>query len=311
MELLLAVLAVIAGMVLLEVGADKLTDAVQALAMRLRTSEAVVGLLTVGGEWEELVVVVVAALTGHIEIGIGNIIGSCIANLAGSMPLGMLGPKKLAADRAARIYSIVMLAVTVLATLLLWRGMNVAEGWLLVAVFVVYLASLLIVITKGLLPAPEPEEEESIEGNTPLLLVITLVSLLVLALGAELVVRGSAEIARRLGISEYAIGATIVAIGTTLPDKAISLVGGMKGSSGVVLANATGSNIFVLTLLLGLSAILGGAGGSSIGIDMWLLLGLSIAVTIMILRERLGRVEGALLLLFYLAYVAYALWRGA
>jgi len=143
------------------------------------------------------------------------------------------------------------------------------------------------------------------------MLAIILASLLVLALGAELVVRGSAEIARRLGVSEYAIGATIVAIGTTLPDKAISLVGGMKGSSGVVLANATGSNIFVLTLLLGLSAILGGAGGSSIGIDMWLLLGVSIAVTVMILRERLGRVEGALLLLFYAAYIAYALWRGA
>jgi len=310
MELLLAVLAVIAGMVLLEAGADKLTDAVQALAARLRTSEAVVGLLTVGGEWEELVVVVVAALTGHIEIGIGNIIGSCIANLAGSLPLGMLWSRKLIPDRVAKIYSVVMLIATALATGVLWKGMNTGEGWLLVAAFVVYWSSLLIVIARGLLPAPVAEEDPE-KGSALVMLAIILASLLVLALGAELVVRGSAEIARRLGVSEYAIGATIVAIGTTLPDKAISLVGGMKGSSGVVLANATGSNIFVLTLLLGLSAILGGAGGSSIGIDMWLLLGVSIAVTVMILRERLGRVEGALLLLFYAAYIAYALWRGA
>ena len=310
MELLLAVLAVIAGMVLLEAGADKLTDAVQALAARLRTSEAVVGLLTVGGEWEELVVVVVAALTGHIEIGIGNIIGSCIANLAGSLPLGMLWSRKLIPDRAAKIYSVVMLIATALATGVLWKGMNTGEGWLLVAAFVVYWSSLLIVIARGLLPAPVAEGDPE-KGSALVMLAIILASLLVLALGAELVVRGSAEIARRLGVSEYAIGATIVAIGTTLPDKAISLVGGMKGSSGVVLANATGSNIFVLTLLLGLSAILGGAGGSSIGIDMWLLLGVSIAVTVMILRERLGRVEGALLLLFYAAYIAYALWRGA
>jgi len=309
MELLLAVLAVIAGMVLLEAGADKLTDAVQALAARLRTSEAVVGLLTVGGEWEELVVVVVAALTGHIEIGIGNIIGSCIANLAGSLPLGMLWSRKLIPDRAAKIYSVVMLIATALATGVLWKGMNTGEGWLLVAAFVVYWSSLLIVIARGLLPAPVAEGDPE-KGSALVMLAIILASLLVLALGAELVVRGSAEIARRLGVSEYAIGATIVAIGTTLPDKAISLVGGMKGSSGVVLANATGSNIFVLTLLLGLSAILGGAGGSSIGIDMWLLLGVSIAVTVMILRERLGRVEGALLL-FYAAYIAYALWRGA
>ncbi|ACZ41432.1 sodium/calcium exchanger membrane region [Thermobaculum terrenum ATCC BAA-798] len=310
MELLLAVLAVIAGMVLLEAGADKLTDAVQSLATRLRSSEAVVGLLTVGGEWEELVVVVVAALTGHIEIGIGNIIGSCIANLAGSLPLGMLWSRKLIPDRAAKIYSVVMLIATALATGVLWKGMNTGEGWLLVAAFVVYWSSLPLVIARGWLPS-SAAEEESEEGNSLVMLAIILASLLVLALGAELVVRGSAEIARRLGVSEYAIGATIVAIGTTLPDKAISLVGGMKGSSGVVLANATGSNIFVLTLLLGLSAILGGAGGSSIGIDMWLLLGVSIAVTVMILRERLGRVEGALLLLFYAAYIAYALWRGA
>ena len=115
MNLVLALAAVLGGLVLLEAGADRLTDAIVALAHRLRAPEHVVGLLTAGGEWEELIVVIVAIVAGHPALAVGNVIGSCLANLIGSMPLGFLGARPLVPDHSARIYALVMLGVTLVS----------------------------------------------------------------------------------------------------------------------------------------------------------------------------------------------------
>ncbi len=91
----LAIVALLVSLYLLERGADHFTDSVRTLARRLRAPESVVGLLTAGGEWEELVVVAFALVSGHPGIAAGTIIGSCIVNLAGSTPLGLLGRQPL------------------------------------------------------------------------------------------------------------------------------------------------------------------------------------------------------------------------
>ena len=100
MNPLLAMAAVLAGLVLLETGADRLTEAIVALAHRLRAPEHVVGLLTAGGEWEELIVVILAIVAGHPGLAVGTIVGSCLANLIGSMPLGFLGSQPRTGRRA-------------------------------------------------------------------------------------------------------------------------------------------------------------------------------------------------------------------
>lgn len=316
MDVILAVVALLLGLFILEKGADHFTDTLGSLARRLRVSESVAGLLTAGGEWEELVVVLLALLTGHPGVAAGNIIGSCIANLTGSMPLGLLGKHPLRPDRSARVYAVVMLAATALASIFLFQGhVSAPAGWLLIAVFVAYFASVVLVIRRGLLQSPEAKEgdEEESESSTPRLLITLMIGLLAISLGAELTVQGAAHIAHVAGLSEYVIGATVVAIGTTLPDKAISLFGGLRGQGGVVTANATGSNIFVLTLVLGLAAASEDTGltvnPTVVHVDVPILLGISALVVLLFTRRSLHRWTGIGLLAVYVGYIAFTLLR--
>lgn len=324
MTSLLAVAAVVVGLVLLEAGADRLTDAIAAIAHRLHASEHVIGLLTAGGEWEELIVVVVAIAGGHPALAVGNIVGSCLANLIGSMPLGFLGPRPLVPDRGARIYAVVMLGVTVLAAAFLVDGrVEAAAGGILVAVFAAYVVSILLVIRRGWLrPLVEDDDDDDAVGDDeratallPRQFTVLVIGLVVIAVGAQMVVEGAVVIAQAVGLSEYAIGATIVAVGTTLPDKAISLVAGRRGQGGIVMANASGSNIFVLTLVLGLAALFSGTGleiaPGVARVDVPLLIAASVLTVVLFQRPALGRGTGLSLLALYVAYLVFALVRGA
>ena len=278
-----------------------------------------VGLLTAGGEWEELIVVILAITGGHPGLAVGNVVGSCLANLIGSMPLGFLGARPLVPDRSARVYAVVMLLVTLLAAAFLIDGrVEPIAGGLLVALFVVYVVSILLVIRRGWLRPLESDEDDSLEGevsqSASRLLGILVVGLVVITVGAELVVQGAVAIAQHAELSEYAIGATIVAVGTTLPDKAISFVAGRRGQGGVVTANATGSNIFVLTLVLGLATLFSGSGltiaADVARVDVPLLVAASVLVVVLFRRPALGRGTGMILLVLYVAYILFALGRG-
>lgn len=320
MAIFLAVAGLAAGLVLLETGADRFTDAIAALARRLNASEHAVALLVAGGEWEELVVVALAILAGHPGLAIGAIVGSCLANLIGSMPLGFFGARPVVPDRGARASALVMLAVTLVAAALLADGyVSPLAGGALVALFVLYVAVVVAAIARGWMrPVPvdidDDEVDDAAGGSLRRAIAMVVVGLAAIGIGAELVVLGAVEIARQVGLSDYAIGATVVAVGATLPDKAISFVGGRRGQGGVVTANATGSNIFVLTLVLGLAAAFSGAGlvvpPGAVRIDLVLLVAASAAVAVLFRRPALHRGTGAVLLVLYVAYVVYALVRG-
>jgi len=321
MDSVLAVAALVVGLIVLEWGAERFTGAIGALARHLRASEGVVGLLTAGGEWEELVVVALALAGGHPALAVGNVVGSCLANLIGSMPLGLLGKRPLVLDRSARVYGLVMLGVTALACLFAFSGrVTRPEGGALVAAFVVYVASVLVVIRRGWLRPPEDDDDDDdddapVAGSALHPIAVLVLGLVVISMGAELIVQGAVHIAQRIGLSEYAIGATVVSIGTTLPDKAISLIGGLRGQGGVVTANATGSNIFLLTLVLGLAALAGSQGlavaPTVAHVDVPLLLAATLLVTLLFRQPSLHRRTGVALLILYVAYIVYALVRGA
>ncbi len=172
-------------------------------------------------------------------------------------------------------------------------------------------------ISRGWLrPLEDDDDDDEIDrtAGLPRLIGVLVLGLIVITVGAELVVESAVHIAGILGLSDYAIGATVVAVGTTLPDKAISLIGGRRGQSGVVTANATGSNIFVLTLVLGLAALFSGSGltvnRDVIRVDLPLLLLASGLVVVLFNRPSIHWRSGLLLLTFYVAYVVYALVRG-
>ena len=315
----MAVGGLLLGLALLEFGADHLTDAPASPARRLNAPEHVVGLLTAGGEWEELVVVGLAVAGGHPGLAIGNVIGSCIANLIGSMPLGFFGARPVVPDRSARISALVLLLVTAVAVgFLADGGVTRPEGGLLVGLFVAYAGSILLVIRRGWLRPPEPDEDNdrAMLGTVGVLRLVALAvgAVVVLAAGADLVVSGGVALAERVGLSDYAIGATIVAVGTTLPDKAISWKGGRLGHGGVVTANAAGSNIFVLPLSLGVAALTAPpvltVAPAILRVDLPLLLLATLLVALLFRRPSLHRGTGALLLTLYAAYLAFALVRG-
>ncbi len=260
MILLPWLLAFLAGIALLEWGADAFTDRIGALARRWRAPESVVGLLTAGGEWEELLVVLVAAAGGYPGVALGNVVGSCVANLLGSFPLGVVG-RPLRIDRASRRYAFVLLGVTALAAVLLADGrVGRAEGAGLLLVFAGYATSIVIVIRRGLLAPPFAADDDDDDGPgeaRPLAIELAILALGLgaILLGATLVVEAAVRAGRAFGIPQVVLGAVVLAFGTTLPDNVVALRAGFKGQSGVVTANALGSNIFVLLLVVGLAAL--------------------------------------------------------
>ncbi len=310
-------LCFLVGLALLERGADWFTDAAAALATRLRAPQTLVGLLTAGGEWEELVVVLAAVLGGHGGLALGDVLGATIANVLGSFPLGLLARKPLQIERRARLYALALLLITVLVGGLLISGpITRPLGGALIAIFLVYLVSILLAIRRGMLSPPadndhdndEAEERAAMLRYPPLaLLALITLGLALVSLGAWLVVEPAVYVAHALGLSETIIGLTIVAIGTTLPDKAISLAGGLKQQGGLVVANTVGSNIFLLTLTLGLAAFAApvAADAQTLRFDLPVMIGSALLLWLLLLRQRLHWRVGLLLLLLYAGYLAY------
>lgn len=306
MELAVPVVLFLLGILLLERGADLFTDRVGELVERTGVSETVVGLLTAGIEWEELLVSLVAVFSGSPAIAVGNVIGASIANLTGSFSLGLLA-RPIAIAREDRRFALATLLITALAAALLMRGqIGRTEGALLLTVFIVYFVALAYLLIKGLAQPGFEREEEGGGHHGPLVdLALAFVGLGLILAGAEAVVQAGLSLAHALGISEFVIGLTLVAFGTTLPDKVISVAAALKGRSGVVTANALGSNIFNLTAVLGLAALATplNVDAPTRAFDVPFLLAVTGLTTLLFLRDRLGRLAGAGLLVLYITYL--------
>ena len=299
------------GLVLLEKGADLFTDKLGELGERTGVSETTLGLLTAGMEWEELLVSLVAAFSGNVGIAVGNVIGANIANILGTFSLAPL-IKPLTASKEDRFYALILGVITTgVAALLFWRPeVGSTTGALLVGIFVLYVAALIWSLRKGMIAVRferEEEGEQQKKAGVLKVFALTFLGLAIILAGAELVVESGVYFASLLGVSEYVIGLTIVAIGTTVPDKVITIAGALKGKSGVVMANMIGSNIFNLLFVLGLASIIQPlvVDEATLWFDVPVMLGITWLVVIFLFKKRIGRVTGAFLLLTYVAYFAY------
>ncbi|KAK3898039.1 hypothetical protein C8A05DRAFT_38386 [Staphylotrichum tortipilum] len=277
----------VSALFLLESGADKFIDHTAIVASRTGISETVIGLLTAGGEWEELAVVIACLTTNRTSLALGNIIGSSISNILGAFSLGLLFSSRdapLEFDRSSRIYSLVLLALTTAVIPLvyfpsatLWR----VCGPVLIVVFVGYVASVAVAVGRGVLDAPEGSDSESesdIESEvgaerSPLLhpheapttrprqlrrhILLLLLGLGLLTLSGYLLSASASALTDELNLSSVLFGVVILALATTLPEKMVALLSGRRGRAGILLAGCAGSNIFLLTLCLGVSRALG------------------------------------------------------
>ena len=294
------------GLVGLFVGGEFLVRGAVGIARKFGLSPLVIGLTVVGfgTSMPELLVSVQAALGGTPAIAMGNVVGSNIANIllilgvaAVISPVGIgFGP--LRRD----------LAVMLAATLLLW-GM-ILGGYLGRIEGLILFAGLLAFLWAALRSGTVEVDEKLVTLDPPPLwrsVLIAVGGLAVLMISARLLIDSATEIARAFGISEAVIGLTIVAIGTSLPELATSVVAAMRKQADIAVGNVVGSNIFNILAILGITAMIAPipVDARFAGVDMGLAFVAAAGLAFISWKwGRLGRPAGAALLLVYGGYVA-------
>lgn len=311
MTLLIALLLVPVALVLLEWGADAFTDGIAVIGEETGIPETLLGLLTAGIEWEELAVVAIAAASGKVGIAVGDVIGSNIANITGSFSLGLLAAPIFPA-RHDRRFALALLVMTALVCVPLATGeIGRPVGGALLLGFVAYLVLVIVLVVRGrtrLVLTDDDKDDDDAEAPLWRTVVRTMLGLGAILLGAEALVEGGVRIATFFGVPDVLIGLTIVAVGTTLPDKFISIVGARRGQSGIVIANTVGSNVCNVLGALGVAALIRPLpiDRPTRLFDLPVLIGTTALLAVLLTRQRLGRRVGIGLLILYVAYLALA-----
>lgn len=311
----LSVLSLIAGLVLVILGADWLTKGASALARRFNISELVIGLTIValGTSLPELVISTGAAIKGSSGIALGNIIGSNIFN--GMFILGvaaLIAPIRFNARMLSRELPFNLLASIVILLLsgsMLVGGAPGEEitryGGLLLfcflAIFIRYTFSI---------PADENSGEEVQENiGTGKIVLYIVAGLAALISGGNLFVDGATAVAQAIGLSEAVIGITIVSAGSSLPELAVSVNAARKGNVGIALGNVLGSNILNIFFILGAAATISPISLDGFSwVDYYVLVASSLLIYIVSRfggKAVINRFEGAILIAGYIAYTVY------
>lgn len=300
------------GLVLLALGAEGLVRGSVSLALRMGVTPLVIGLTVVafGTGSPELVVCIEAALKGDSSIALGNVIGSNISNVALILGIAAMVRPMRARSALVRREVPVMIGITLLLCLLMWDGMlSRIDGLLLVAGAIAYTAVAYAAARRSKDDALAEEVSAEV-GTKPkrkvwLDLLFIAVGIAALVLGANFLVDGAVIVAEWFGISRIVIGLTVVAIGTSLPELATSVVAANKGEADVALGNVVGSNVLNILAILGITAIIhpiSTAGLRPLDIAVFIataVLLLPILRTGMVLK----RWEGGVMIAAYAAYV--------
>ena len=293
------------GLAGLFAGGEFLVRGSVAMAHRFALSPLLIGLTDVGfgTSTPELLVSVDAAWRGMPDIALGNVVGTNIANILLIVGISALVWPIVVSGATLRRDLAVMLAAALTLLPIFYLGeMSRLAGALLFSGLVVYLAA----AYRAGRAEPEPEAEEAPRLTAGRAFLVVGVGLVALMIGARLLVDGSVAIARDFGISEAFIGLTIVAVGTSLPELATSLVAAFRRQSEIAIGNVVGSYIFNILGILGVTAIVAPipVAGRFLAFDLPVMIAASLGLALLLLaRPRIGRSTGLVLLLAYAAYV--------
>jgi len=314
----LAILAVVLGLALLVWGADRFVTGAAAAAHHFGMPPLVIGMVVVGfgTSAPEMVVSAIAAVRGNPGIALGNAYGSNIANIGLILGLTALIRPLTVHSQVLRKEVPLLAAATVLAAWQLWDGnLTRPEAVLLLGVFA---AVMIWSVRQGRREAEDPlgrEVDQALaEHAIPLrsALVWLAVGLAVLIGSSRLLVWGAVEIARGFGVSDLIIGLTVVAMGTSLPELASSIVATRRGEHDIALGNVLGSNLFNTLAVVGIAGAIHplSVGPEVLTRDVLVMAALTASLFVLGygFRGRPGRInrlEGALLLGCYISYNAY------
>ncbi|MBR3432868.1 MAG: calcium/sodium antiporter [Bacteroidaceae bacterium] len=306
-------LLLLVGIVLVLWGADRFTDGACGIARRWNVSEMVIGLTIValGTSLPEFMVSFFSVLRGSADMSVGNIVGSNIFNTlvivgASAMMMRMpVGKALIACD-----IPISMLAALSLYVVSYYDGnIRRVEGAFLLLFFCGFLYYTFL---RARRKSPDTQVPDT---KAPQLSLIRIFLYLVigcacLVYGGQLMVDNAAELARKWNISERIIGLTILAVGTSLPELATSMMAARKGSDGLALGNAIGSNVFNITFVIGICSVVRPMAVSGISLADWFTLIFSNVLlwTLALARRSLTFWKGAVLVAAYMVYLLFILF---
>ncbi len=312
--MLVPVLLFVAGLLLLIKGGDWFVDGASALARRFHLPELLIGatVVSIGTTLPEVMVSTMSALSGHGEIAYGNAIGSVICNAALIAAItiavrpGKVDPKTLKTPVA---FFFAAAAIYCIAAYVFGKFTRFM-GFIMLAMFVAYMVVNVLQMKNTPSEKQEETEEEMSLAKTLVLLVLGAV---LIALGANLLVDNGTLIAQALGVPESVIALTFVALGTSLPELVTAITSLVKGHSDLSLGNVVGANVFNLVLVSGVSVTLAPftipQSSALLGINSSLILDLPVMLAVMLIltvpaliKGKLNRVQGVLLLAVYAAF---------
>ncbi len=318
--MLIPVVLFIVGLVCLIKGGDWFVDGASALARKFHLPELLIGatVVSIGTTLPEVMVSTMSAVSGHGEIAYGNAIGSVICNAALIAAItiavrpGKVDPKTL---KTPVIFFFLAAAIYCVSAYLI-GGFPRWIGFIMLAMFVLYMIVNVRQMTS--MPQPEPaDDEEKPEEDMPVwkMIVLLVVGAALIAVGAHLLVDNGTKIAQALGVPESVIALTFVALGTSLPELVTAITSLVKGHSDLSLGNVIGANVFNLVLVSGVSvtlapftvpqsAVIAGHNASLV-LEIPLMIVVMLILTVpALLKGKLSRLQGILMLAIYAAFCA-------
>ena len=317
--MILYLLAIVAGFIILVWSADKFVDGAASTAKHLGMPTLLIGILIVGfgTSAPEMVVSAIAAMEGNPGLALGNAIGSNIVNVA--LILGvtaLVSPIVVNSNIVKKEIPILLVIVFIIGYLLLDNTLTLVEGIILLAGFFALIAWSIISAMRNKGDALESDmEEELIEHPMSLKagIIWLLIGLILLVASSRLLVRGAVGIAHEFGISDLIIGLTIVALGTSLPELAASVMAARKGEHDIAIGNVVGSNMFNILAVIGIATVIAPMNNIPLEVlqrDWIVMLVLTIALLLMSYGFKakngvINRTEGTILIICYVAYNTY------
>lgn len=311
---MLPIVEFLGGCIILAIGANGFLEASIRIAQHYKIKPIIIGILLVGfgTSFAEVVVAAVAAAHGKPQLAIGNVLGSNVANIGLVIGIAAMMRPIFVSSRFIKREFPVLLLVTLLVGLLMWNGyLGRVDGWILLFMLCVHGAFLFVYAPKDDVVEKESAEfsQDTSQMSLKKAFVMWPAGLVFLYISSELIVNGASTIASQLHVSDLLIGLTIVAVGTSLPELATIILSTFKKQHDVAIGTIVGSNIFNLLAVLAMPALIHPTALSAhfMRIDYPLLLVFTLLFYVVAFwprkRSDISRVEGAVLVLAYVAYV--------
>lgn len=310
--MLIATLLLVAGLALLVWAAGQLVIAAARLSIVLRITPIVIGVVVIGfgTSMPELVVSGLAAIEGLFDLGVGNVIGSNIANVLLVLGAAAVVAPVTVTERLLRREVPLTLAAVAAFAWAIQGPLRVVDAVLLIVLLAVVLAIVITLARRdGTLDLDEVEALTAATTSTGRESLRALIGLTLTIAGAQMVVIGGGAIAEGFGLSEGFVGLTLVAVGTSLPELATSVQAVRRGEAELLVGNVLGSNLFNATAVGSLLVWSGADLGRTVASELAGIATIAMVVAVagvsllLVARRRLGRVAGACMLVAYAAVV--------